>query len=221
MLIIKKPPKLHNKAIELDPQYARARIGLGSIYVSRAAELVDETLDSGQPIDVQAEDWAAKAVQEYQHAQDLKPSAEDYGNPVMEVASLGVGFAYRLQGVISALQGNPDSALAAFEKAITILEDTRAFFETQLDANPALRRYLVQNYEYLGETYHWQGVVYEASLDYPAAQKAYQLAFDHFQTCIAQATQTNDLIIQDEIVGYCQDYAGEIQTRIETLTGGQ
>ena len=108
-----------------------------------------------------------------------------------------------------------------FEKALTTLEKKRIFFEAALDANPALRRYLVQNYEYLGGTYRWQGVVYELVSDYPAAHKAYQQALDHYQSCIDHSNYTIDLIIQDEIVNNCQYYTDEITTRLDTLSGGQ
>ena len=210
------------KAIEVDQDYARASIGLGSVYMNRAADLVNSALQSDQPVDSQALLWANQAVQSYQHVLDMNPASEQYGNPVTQVAMMGLGNAYRLTGDIAAFQEDIPAAQTAFEKSVESLEDARSFFENAVNSNPSLQRYLVQTYEYLGKTHQLQGYIFELMFDYPNASNAYQQALDYFLACVEQSESTSDLIIQDEIIGlYCQPYAEETQTRIETLSGGQ
>ena len=190
--------------------------------MNRAADLVNSALQSNQPVDSQARLWADQAVQTYQQALDMNPADEQYGNPVKQVAMMGLGNAYRLTGDIVSYQGDIPAAQTAFEKSVESLEAARSFFENAVDSDPALQRYLAQTYEYLGKTHQLQGYIFELKFDYPSASTAYQQALDHFQACVEQSESTSDLIIQDEIVGlYCQPYAEETQTRIETLSGGQ
>ena len=120
------------KAIDTDPNYARAYIALGALYMERATNLIDPTLSSSQPPDPQASQWVEQAIQAYQKVLDLKPDPKQYGNPVEDVARLGLGNAYRLQGTIFLLQKNTDSALQAFDKAIQLLETSRPVFEASV-----------------------------------------------------------------------------------------
>jgi tetratricopeptide (TPR) repeat protein len=210
------------KAIDLDDQYARAYIGLGSVYTDRSAELITVALQSEQAIDPQASVWADLAVQTYQKALDLDPDPVAYGNPVADVARMALGHAYRLQGQVAYLQGDYASALAFFDQALAALEEVRPHFETSVLENESHRRYLAQVYEYLGETYKWQGIAFESTLDYEAAIKSYESALAAYQSCIAQAENSPDLIIQDEIVGQsCQPYEEETQSLYDSLTGEQ
>ncbi|MBN1450523.1 MAG: CHAT domain-containing protein, partial [Anaerolineales bacterium] len=210
------------KAISLDDAFARAYIGLGSVYTDRTASLIDEALFSGQGIDPQARVWADQAVQIYQQALDLNPDPADYGNPVAEVARMALGHAYRLQGEVAYLRGDFPAALASYDQALAELEGIRPAFEASVRGNESHQRYLAQVYEYLGETYKWQGFAFEQSADYAAAIQAYEQAHAAYQLCIAQAENTPDRIIQDEIVGqFCRPYAAETQNLFDSLTGEQ
>ena len=132
------------------------------------------------------------------------------------------GNAHRLQGIATAIQGDVPTALAAFDQAINSLEDVRPSFEVSIQEDESHRRYLTQVYEYLGETYQWQGYAHELAFAYPEAQQAYQKALTAYQQCIDQADNTPDGIIRDQIVGlYCQPYALDTQTRLNTLNGEQ
>jgi tetratricopeptide (TPR) repeat protein len=210
------------KAIELDPDYARAFIGLGSVYINHAADLLDSAYQSDQPVDTQALLWAEQAIQSYQHVLDMNPADEQYGNPVTQVAMMGLGSAYRLAGEIAAYQGDILAAQTAFKKSVESLEAARSFFESAVDSDPSLQRYLVQTYEHLGKAFQLQGYIYELELDYPSASTAYQQALVFFETCVEQSESSVHLIVQDEIFElYCQPFAEDTQTRIETLLGGQ
>ncbi len=210
------------KSIALDGEYARAYIGLGSVFTDRAADLLDDALTSGQPPDPQAFVFIEQAIQSYQSALDLEPDPVKYGNPVAEVARMALGHAYQLQGTAAALGGDAPAALSAFKRAATLLDEARLAFEASLPDNESHRRYLAQVYEYLGETRQWQGYAHELASEYPEARQAYEQALAAYQQCIAQAEDTPDLIIREQIVGlYCQPYALDTQSQLEIFNGEQ
>jgi tetratricopeptide (TPR) repeat protein len=210
------------QAIELDDSYARAYIGLGALYRKRADSLVAPAIESKQAPDPQAMQWVEKAIGSYQKVLELKPDNEKYGNPVEDVARLALGSAYRLQGTIFILEGDVDSALKAFNEAIQLLETTRSVFETALAEHESYRRYLAQVYDYLGAAYYWQGYTSETTQDYDSALVAYQKSIDTFNQCVRQGQLSQDLIIQNEIVGKdCQPSLEQVQQIYNELSGGQ
>ena len=209
------------KATSLDDQYARAYIGLGSVYGNRAADLIDNALQSGQPTDPQTNQFTDQAIQTYQKVLDLNPTAADYGNPVADVARMALGNAYRQQGTTAYLQGDNPGALKSYEQALVTLEAARRSFEGSVKEDESHRRYLTQVYEYLGETYQWQGLASEVAFDFPAAIQSYQQSLASYQLCKAQAESTPDNIVQDIVKRYCQPRAAEIQNLYDTLIGEQ
>ncbi|MEW5827965.1 MAG: CHAT domain-containing protein, partial [Chloroflexota bacterium] len=209
------------KSIALDSTYARAYIGLGSVFTDRAADLLDDALASGQPPDPQALVFIEQAIQSYQSALDLEPDPVKYGNPVAEVARMALGHAYQLQGTAAALAGDAPAALSAFERAAALLDEARLAFEASVRENESHRRYLAQAYEYLGETHQWQGYAHELAAEYPEAKQSYAKALAAYELCIAQGEDTPDLIIRDQIVGlYCRPYALDTQSQLEIFNGG-
>jgi tetratricopeptide (TPR) repeat protein len=209
------------KAITLDEGYARAYIGLGSVYKDRAADAIDNAIQSEQPVDPIGGQLTEQAIQTYQKVLDLNPVTTDYGNPVADVARMALGNAYRQQGTIAYLQGDNPAALQSFEQALPILEDVRRSFEISVKEDESHRRYLTQVYEYLGETYQWQGLASEVASDYTAAIQSYQQSLASYQACIAQAENAPDQIVQDIVGRYCQPRAAETQNLYDTLTGDQ
>jgi tetratricopeptide (TPR) repeat protein len=61
------------QAIAIDPDYARAYIALGALYMKRATNLIDPVLPLRQPPDPQAMQWVEQAIQSYQKVLELKP----------------------------------------------------------------------------------------------------------------------------------------------------
>lgn len=209
------------KSVELDPRFARAYIGLGSVHFKRAAFGLDAALASGQAPNPQAGQWAEKSLAAYQQALDLNPDPAEYGNPVGEVARLALGNAYRLKGAIAVAGGDATGA-EAIQKAIATLEPLIPFFEASAQEHEAQRRYLAQAYEYLGLAYQWQGALLEREQAYGAALDSYQLALDAFNGCISQAENSLDLVIQNEIVAQsCQPYFEQTREIYNALNGGQ
>jgi tetratricopeptide (TPR) repeat protein len=210
------------KATELNPQYARAYIGLGGVYRKRSADLVEKAQGSNQAPDPQAAEWAKQAIDAYQKILELKPDPAEYGVPIEDVARLGLGNAYQLQGRISLLQGDVDSALQAFDTSIQFLEDARPVFESAADEHASYRRYLTQAYEYLGTVHLWQGLAFETAQDYDSALTAYEASINAFDQCIAQANGSPDLVIQNEIVEKnCRPTLEKVQQIYDELKGGQ
>jgi tetratricopeptide (TPR) repeat protein len=209
------------KAIEFNDQYAKAYLGLGSVYIKRSAELLDTAKASNLTIDPQSLQLAEQAILSYQKALELKPGPEQIGNVDKDLARLALGNAYRQKGAILLYQGNTDLALSAFDAAIESLGLAQTAFEASIPEHESYRRYLAQTYEYLGTVYQWQGSAFEIKQDYEQALPAYQKAMDAFSRCVAQDEASDDLIIQIDIVEkYCQPKFEEIKQRYDELIGG-
>jgi tetratricopeptide (TPR) repeat protein len=210
------------QAIELDDSYARSYIGLGALYRKRANSLVDLAIKSKQAPDPQAMQWVERAIEAYQKVLGLKPDSVEYGNPVEDVARLALGSAYRLKGTILILEGNVDSAQKAFDQAIQLLETSRPVFEAAIPEHESYRRYLAQAYDYLGAAYQGQGYTFDTKQDYESALTAYQKSLDAYNNCVLQGQVSQDLIIQNDIVGKdCQPGLEEVQQTYNELSGGQ
>ena len=210
------------QAIAIDPNYARAYIALGALYMKRATRLVDAVISPEQPPDPQAMQWVEQAIEAYQNVLDLKPDPIQYGNPVEEVARLGLGNAYRLKGTIFLLQVDTNSAFQAFDEAIQLLETTRPSFEASIAEHESYRRYLAQTYEYLGVTYQWLGQTFGTVQDIDSELGAYKKSIDAFNQCILQGENSSDLVIQNDIIEKnCQPTLDEVQKAYNELSGGQ
>lgn len=209
------------KSISLNDQYAKAYLGLGSVYMKRSAELLDEAMDSSQPVDEQSLQFAEKGIEAYERVLDLQPNPDQLENIDQELARLALGSAYRQKGATLLIQGDTETALDAFDEAIQYLESVQPIFESAIPEHEAYRRYLVQTHEYLGTVYQWQGAAFEANQDYEQALVAYQKSMDSFNQCIVRGEGSPDLVIQNDIIAqYCQPKHDEIQQLYNELSGG-
>jgi len=192
-------------SISLNDRYARAYIGLGSVYLKQAAMMQNIAVAMKKPVDPQVAEWVQKSIDAYQTVLDLKPNPEEYGNPVQDVAQLGLGNAFRFKGTILYYQEDYPSALDSLYRAIQILDEVRPGFEKSAQEHESYKRYLAQTYEYLGEAYEWQGIIHVVNMDKDQALVSYKNSMDYFNMCIAEGDATPDLIIQDQIVEeYCR-----------------
>lgn len=209
------------KSISLNDQYAKAYLGLGSVYLKRSAELLDEAMDSGQEVDVQSLEFAEKGIDAYERVLDLQPNPNQLENIDQELARLALGSAYRQKGATLLIQEDADAALIAFDEAIQYLESVQPIFESAIPEHESYRRYLVQTHEYLGTAYQWQGTAFETKQDFEQALIAYQKSIDAFNQCIVTGEGSPDLVIQNDIIGkYCQPKHDEIQQLYNELSGG-
>ena len=211
------------RAIELDPTYARAYVGLGSVYFKQAQQLLagvlenpDNTEDPGEKLK-NAALLAQEAITAYRRVIDEKLIAAETGLPIESIARLGSGNSIRLMGEIQQRRGDSSLALESFDRSIAELQQTVPEFLE----NPQ-PRYLAQAYEYLGSAYQWKGYSLEVVGDYENSLQAYQRSLEYYDQCIAQAETTQDLIISNEIVGgICAPNRSAVQEAINNLAGGQ
>lgn len=209
------------QAVAFDDQYARAYIGLGSLYMKRSASLMNAALDANQPIDAQTAQQVEQAIQTYQKVLDLKPDSEKYGFPVADIARLALGNAYRLRSGVFYYQGDQASAQLSIEQAIQMIETVRPVFEESTHQHESYRRYLTQTYEHLGEVYQWQGYIYEFVPNRLKALDSYKNSLKYYDECIKQSDHTQDLIIQNDIVGkFCRPYYDQTKESYDMLSNG-
>jgi tetratricopeptide (TPR) repeat protein len=210
------------KSLSLNDRYARAYIGLGSVFSRHAAILVDMATARKQAADPQAAVSVQKSIDAYQTVLDLNPDPGVYGNPVQEIAQLGLGNAYLVQGEILSSQKDYPSALDSLNRSIQTLELVQPFFEESTKSHESHRRYLAQTYEHLGEAYQWQGYVHTMNLDNERALESYNKALGFYNECIAEGNNSLDLIIQEDIVGkFCKPYYEITKTSYDILSGDQ
>jgi len=208
------------KSIDFNDQYAKAYLGLGSVYIKQSAELLDTAKASSQAVDPQSLQLAEQGIAEYEKVLELKPGS-GLGDVDQDLAQLALGNAYQQKGAILYYQQDYDSALIAFDTAAQILESVRKTFGASVVEHESYRRYLVQSDEYLGTVYQWVGSAFGAKLDYDQALPAYQKSIDAFGQCIADGKDSPDLIIQNDIIEkYCQPKLEEIQQLYDELKGG-
>jgi tetratricopeptide (TPR) repeat protein len=213
------------KALQLNPQNARAYVGLGSLYLKPAKALIEEarnseyTDQSFQQI-MQLLDQAESA---YGRVRELKVDPAEYGIPIEDIARLSLADVQRTRGI--ALLGytnyDPnneafDQAVELFDQAIQTLRDTLPAFQA-----PNLSRYLAQNVQFLGSAYKNSGYLAYLGGDPSAAMQAYQKAIEQLDACIALGENTTDRVIRVEIVeNNCQVDRQETEKLIELISGG-
>ena len=215
--------KAFTESANLNPEYPRAYIGLGSVYFKRAQGQVQIAKDKAEAGEQsagelsQAAQLVEQAISAYEQALSLSASSPDAGVPVVSVARLGLGVSYRLRGEVLVRQGDTAGAMKQFDQAVAALEPA-----LQPLGESRQTRYLAQAFEYLGSTYQWKAYTRILNQDYTGGQADYQRALEYFDRCIAQADATQDLIIKNDIVGRtCQPGKESIQETLDNLGGTQ
>jgi tetratricopeptide (TPR) repeat protein len=207
------------KSISFNDQYAKAYLGLGSVYIKQSADLLTKAIAVGQPIDPQALQLADQGIETYQKVLDLKPGP-GLGEADQALAQLALGNAHQQKGAILYYQQDYDSALSDFDKAAQTLEAVRTSLNTSVADHESYRRYLVQSDEYLGTVYQWLGSTYGVKRNYDQAFPAYQKSIDAFGQCASDGKDSPDLIIQNDIIKkYCQPKLEEVQQLYNELKG--
>jgi tetratricopeptide (TPR) repeat protein len=192
------------QALQINPGYARAHIGLGSAYYNRAQSLAPaERLNTP---DLQ------NSLDQYQLARDAPPDSP--GALIPTKARMGLGTAYLLQGETNRQLSNFQAAEASFTNAektlaatIPILTDAKQY------------RYLAQAYQALGNAYFQLGQMQELKNDLPAAKSFYQNASDSYGRCIEQGKAAPaDTILADQIIDQlCVPYQQATQAAFAKL----
>ena len=183
-------------AVRLDPQNARAQVGLGSLYIKQAKQLLQEAQNSEFTPESfqQITELLDRAEAAYGQAQQLDPGTQ-YGVPVKDIAGLGLGDARLTRGIALLGFGQNDEAGKAFNEAAQMLEASLPAFQPR-----PLQRYLAQNHEFLGSAYQNLGYFAFLTGDNARALEQYQKAIQQFDACIQIGSTSNDRVIQADIV---------------------
>jgi tetratricopeptide (TPR) repeat protein len=218
----KQAAQAFTTSAELNPDYPRAHIGLGSVYFKQARDLELEAADrlgaGGSAAEQLAEalELVDRSIAEYDQALRLA-SNDTSGIPVDSVARLGQGNALKLKGEILLDLGQTEQARQFFLQAVEVLQPTITSFEQSGQS-----RYLTQSYEYLGSAYLWLGSTAERMQAYTDGLASYQSALQYLDLCIAQGESTQDFVIKTNIVAaICQPKREFVQQQIARLGGTQ
>lgn len=206
------------KSLELNPQNARAYIGLGSLYLKQAKRLILEGRNSEfTEADIaRARQLLDQAETSYTTVLQLEPSAARYGVPMRELAQLSQGDTQVSRAAFLLNLGQTEAADEAIRQAVLLLEATLPAFQ-----DPALERYLAQNHQFLGNAYQYAGYLAYLRNDNAAALQAYQQALAQFDACLAQGADTLDRVIQTDIAEkICAPLRQETEQLIHTSDGG-
>jgi tetratricopeptide (TPR) repeat protein len=188
------------EALRLNPNNARATIGLGSVQALRAQRLLNTAKSPDFEGDapallVEAMAEARRALATYQPVVDQPQQTEVYGLPVSSIASLGQGIALRILGDAAYRVGDAvtaeqaiDTAIRTLESALNPLEETRDY------------RLMAQVTQALGTVYEWKGFLLDQVTD-PSAEETYGQAVAYFERCRELGEEFPiDIYLTDRIV---------------------
>lgn len=175
------------QALNSNPSYSRAMIGLGSVLSARLQRLdtITKALEMPELGDMFAryEDAVAQAQA------DRDPFMENWAN-------FNLAGAYYLQGVAYRYSGDAGKAIQSFEKAIELNEQAGAY----LDANKRVRE-LAQVYLLVGAIRKQYAETLAAQGDRSGSANQYQESHKYYQACIDQGARApEDLFLRDGIV---------------------
>ena len=192
------------EALQIDPGYARADIGLGSVNFSLAQ-------DQNSP-DRLTHPELGTAIQAYQTA--LAGAASSPGALIDAKARLGLASAWILQGEAQRDTGQMAAANASFNQAI---QAVAASLQAVITAKQY--RVLAQAYLTLGEAYHEQGHLAQLQNDKTSAQALFEKASTNYGLCIQQkqAAITDQTLANTIIAGYCIPYKKVVDASLADL----
>lgn len=189
-----------NESLRLNPNNARAIIGLGGVQTVRAQRMLNqgkapEFDGDPQAMFSQAQTEARRALETYDPVAVAPEQIETYGLPVRSIAGLGQGIALRILGDAAYRAGDPEEARRAISEAIETLSSATTPLEEARDY-----RLMAQLYQALGTVYEWQGFLDQQAAD-PAATAAFDQALTYYEQC-RQLGETFpiDVYLTDRIV---------------------
>jgi len=192
------------KSLAINPQYARAHIGLGSVSFDRAQHTPgDQRLQTPD---------LASAIQEYQAA--LSGAGSSAGALIEPKARLGLGAAWILEGEAYRDASRLPEAGDAFSNAAQAAQETIPSL-----AAAGQFRILAQAYLTLGEAYHEQGHLKLQEGDPSASRDFFQKASDSYSQCIQQkdAAITDQTLANQIVDGLCVPYKQMVDASLADL----
>ena len=203
------------RALELDPAYARAAIGLGSVYFAQAKRLVAgeyNSLEEAKMLKL-AQPLAEEALKAYNQAAAM-PVTSSF--PTDLAARLGAGTSLRLLGEILQRLGQDDEARARLEESVSTLEGV---LEPLRKAGQ--ERYLAQAYQALATAYQWLGTLDATQQRYEESQVHYTRAIENYDHCIDLGQGSADQLMRKDIIDkLCTPFRDELQQYLGANGGG-
>jgi tetratricopeptide (TPR) repeat protein len=203
------------RALELDPDYARAAIGLGSVYFAQAKRLVagEYNLDEEAKMLGLAQPLAEQALKAYNQVAGMPV---ENGFPTDLAARLGAGTSLRLLGEILQRLGQDDEARARLEESVSTLE---GILEPLRQAGQ--ERYLAQAYQALASAYEWLGNLDETQQRYEESQVHYTRAIENYNRCIDLGQGSADQLMREDIIDkLCTPFRDKLQEYLGVNGGG-
>jgi tetratricopeptide (TPR) repeat protein len=199
-------------ALRSNPNYARAYIALGSVYLDQA-----QTLEAPQQRLI-AGGTLERATERYRQGLRLAREANDPQTEI--VAHLALGHAYRLEAESHYALGQFVEAEPLFDLAIDELR-------TVLDPLEGAEQYrlLAQAFAALGAAHTQYGQLLQVRGDLAESRDEYGSARTAYAGCIAQGDRApEDELLASEIIGHaekgCRHWDQVVEEILEGLSGG-
>lgn len=184
--------RLFQQALDLRPDYARARAALGSVHRHRAQAITDPAARLADANLQAALDQHERALQDAQAA----------GDPLVEaVVGAALAKSYRLLGATYYELGQHEEAGLWLDQAVTLASDAGAVL-----AENGVTRVLAQTYETQGAARLAQYDILRSAGDLPGARERVSQAQAAFESCVAQSENARrDEILLEQIIGAAPD----------------
>jgi tetratricopeptide (TPR) repeat protein len=191
------------KALSSNSNYARAYIGLGSVYFQRAQRQSPEDRLAGPDLD--------QAISYYEQAIANAPTLP--GDQVEHEARFGLAVAYQLKG-------DAYFQLGVYDEANTYFDWTIREMQTLVAPLTAAKqqRSLGHIYLALGVAYNQQAIIHQKQGDKAGSISLYQKAQEAYTNCIAQRNPA-DKLLKNIIETYCQPYHDKADKARQALEG--
>ncbi len=183
------------KSISLNPAYARASIGLGSVFFIQAQDTLaatysDQFSNSKEDAYRTVLDQIEPAIENYQRAIEQAGSGSPDDNFLANAARLGLGASYRIKGEVLYRLGDNAGAQRWIAEAVTTLETAAQSLVDVPDY-----RVRAQVYQGLGAVYEWQASLHNND------RAILQQALTAYDNCIEQGDLSPlDTFLRDEII---------------------
>ncbi|MBN1934738.1 MAG: CHAT domain-containing protein [Anaerolineae bacterium] len=200
------------RALGINPAYARAQSGLGSVYLQRARAVAPE-----RRLDVPASQPKSDLEQAIEYHRRGLELAQTNSPLVQAIAHIAFAKSQRLLGETLYVLDRFGEAQAAF--ALVIRETEEAI---DLLANTRQYRVIAQAYEAQGAAHLQAGDILRRQTQLEASRASFESARAAYAACIAQGVKAPlDAFLQQTVIEQgCLRYDGIAQDMLDTLKGG-
>jgi tetratricopeptide (TPR) repeat protein len=219
--------KAFQQAGKINPDYARAYIGMGNVqYVLDYAKDDDERLNApciylGDLIEIGTDRTLSclrGAINNYERAVDKAREGKSAGHGVEARAHVALGGAYRVKGLVHQHLGEHAEATASYDKAI---EEAKAALPFLTSEAQTLELVLAQSN--MGLAYQWKGDIQRDSGNKEESVASYELAHASYSQCVESASKQpanpSSEINPPELRDKCQSLRGDVENELNSIRG--